>query len=179
MEEFEYKYRSTPPESKKYVKRLTEFINSLMSNGKIIEAKHHFKNLYKAKPNHIKTIRIGYLLSIATFDNEGVIKFDKLLFDSRPRDIEILWLQLKYYLSTSDQKGCEHCCKKLLSQKIKSEQLTTAIDACLNLESYEIAADLVNYFKRERIKLNINGEISLKKILIKRLINRIAENKIG
>ncbi|KFZ32121.1 hypothetical protein IDSA_05495 [Pseudidiomarina salinarum] len=179
MEIVEKKYRGTPIDNKKYAVRLTKFIEHLVSNGKIIEAKYHFKNLFEAKPNHARTIRLGYLLSIATFDNEGVCKFDELLYRSKPKDIEIYWFRLKYYLSVNDYKNCEDCCTFLLSKPIKKEYLRTIIEACLSLNNYVISIQLVKYLKKEKMTLSDIGNKHLKKILLERFINELVRVKCG
>lgn len=179
MEIVEKKYRDTPIHNRKYAKRLTDFIDSLVSNGKIIEAKYHFKYLYEAKPNHAKTIRLGYLLSVATFDNEGVRKFDKLLYDSKPKYVEICWFRLKYYLSVNDHKGCEYCCELLLSKPIKDEYLRTTIEACLNLNNYVIASHLIKYLEKENLTLSSIGNNQLRKLVLEGFVNSIVKVKCG
>ncbi|MDZ4298793.1 MAG: hypothetical protein U0998_05985 [Moraxellaceae bacterium] len=177
MEIVEKKYRDTSIDNKKYALRLTNFIEYLLSNGKIIEAKHYFRSLLEAKLNHARTIRLGYLLSIATFDNEGVRKFDELLYKSKPKDIEIYWFRLKYYLSVNDYKNCEDCCTLLLSKPIKKEYLKTVIEACLRLNNYVIASQLVKYLKKEKIILSEIGNKNLKKIILEKLINELLKVK--
>lgn len=179
MEEIEKKYRDTPIGNKKYAKRLSDFIDFLFSNGKVIEAKYHFKKLFDAKPNHARTIRLGYLLSIATFDNEGVRKFDKILYDYKPKDVEIFWFRLQYYLSVNDYKNCEDCCVFLLSKPLKKEYLKTIIEACLNLESYVIASKLIRYLEKEKISLNEIGNKRLRKIVLESFVNELVKVKCG
>lgn len=179
MEVVERKYRDTTIDNKKYAKRLTEFIDFLVSNGKILEAKYHFSNLYEAKPNHAKTIRLGYILSVATFDNEGVRKFDKLLYDSKPKGVEICWFRLKYYLSVNDHKGCEECCEFMLARPIKREYLRTIIEAFLNLNSYVIASCLIKYLEKEKLTLSSVGSKKVKKIVLHRFVNSVVKVKRG
>lgn len=179
MELVEKKYRDTPFGNKKYVIRLTKFIEHLVSNGKIIEAKHYFRNLCEAKPNHPRTIRLGYLLSIATFDNEAVRKFDRLLYDSKPKDIEMCWFRFQYYLSVNDYKNCEHCCTFLLSKQIKKEYLETIIEACMSLNNYMIASHLIKYLKKEKMILSDIGNKHLKRIVLEKFVNELVRVKCG
>ncbi|MDM1717459.1 hypothetical protein [Thiopseudomonas alkaliphila] len=179
MEVVERKYRDTPIDNKKYAKRLTEYIDFLASNGKILEAKYHFRNLYEVKPNHAKTIRLGYSLSIASFDNEGVRKFDKKLYDSKPKDTEIYWFRLKYYLSVNNYKGCEDCCDFLLSKSITNEYLATIIEACINIKSYVIVAHLIKYLKKERLTLSDMVIKQAKKIALQKFVNSLVKVKCG
>lgn len=177
MEAIEKKYRDTPVDNKKYAKRLSDFIDFLFSNGKVIEAKYHFEKLCNVKQKHSRTIRLGYLLSIATFDNDGIRKFDKLLYDTNPNDIEILWFRLKYYLSVNDNRNCENCCTTLLSRTLEKECLTTIIEACFNLKSYVIASNLIRYLEKEKIKLSEIGNKNLKAIVLEKLINELLKVK--
>ena len=179
MEAIEKKYRDTPVDNKKYSKRLSDFIDFLFSKGKVIEAKYHFKKLCNAKPNHARTIRLGYLLSIATFDNEGVRKFDKLLYDSKPKDVEIFWFRLRYYISVNDYKNCEDCCVSLLSKPLEDECLKTVIEACFNLKSYVIACKLIRYLEKEKMTLNDIGNTQLRNIVLERFVNKLVKVKCG
>ena len=70
LELVEKKFRDTPYGHKKYLKRLNDYINYLIKNGRILEAKHFFNKMQQARPNHIKTIVLGYELAIKTFDNK-------------------------------------------------------------------------------------------------------------
>lgn len=177
MEVIEKKYRDTSVGNKKYAKRLSDFIDYLFSKGKILEARYHFEKLHDAKPIHVRTIRLGYLLSIATFDNDGVRKFDKLLYDANPKDVEIILFRLKYYLSVNDYRNCEICCTSLLSQKINKEYLTTIFEACFNLKSYVIASNIINHIEKEKIKLNKIGNENLKHIILEKLVNELLKIK--
>lgn len=179
MEIIEKKYRETPVGHNKYVKRLTTYINDLVSKGRIIEAKHFFCLLYEKKPSHDKTIRLGYSLSIASFDNVGVKKFDKKLYDSKPLDIELTWFRLKYYLSVNNRKHCEDSCALLLSKTIKKEYLDTIIEACMNQSNYVIAVHLVRHFEKNRLKLSDKGNKRIKKIVLQRLLDSIEGAKYG
>lgn len=179
MEAVEKRYRDTPIDNKKYAKRLTDFIDFLVLSGKVIEAKYHFKNLCEAKPNHARTIRLGYLLSIATFDNEGVRKFDKLLYDSKPKEVEIYWFRLRYYLSVNDYKNCEDCCTFLLSKPIENEYLRIIIEACLNLKSYAIASQLIKHLEKGKMTLSGIGNQRLRKIVLERFVSDLVKAKCG
>ena len=179
MDAIEKNFRDTPIDSKKYAKRLTIFIDYLVKNGKLLEAKYYFKKLSDKKPNHEKTIRLGYSLSIATFDNDGVRKFDKLLYDSKPKDVEIFWFRLKYYLSVNNHKDCEECCEFLLSKRIEIKYLNTIIEACLNLKNYNIAITLIKYLEKEKLTLNSFGMQHIKKLALERLVISIVKVKCG
>lgn len=170
MDIVEKKFRDTPRGSKKYAKRLAEYINFLFLKGRVLEAKHFFHSLYEYKPNHARTIRLGYSLSIATFDNEGVRRFDSLLYDSKPTDIELYWFRLRYYISVNNRAACEECCGFLLSKPMKAEYLNTIFEACMHQESYSIALNIIKYLKREKLALNDSGNKQIKKIVLQRFV---------
>ncbi len=179
MEVVERRFRDTPKENKKYIKRLIEYISFLIFKGRVIEAKHFFHVLYKHKPHHARTIRLGYSLSIASFDNEGVRQFDRLLYDSKPKDIELYFFRLKYYISVNNLKNIEECCVFLLSKGLKKEQLNIVIEVCFNFESYVVASNLVKYLQKERLKLNDDGHEKIKRICLQRLVEVLEEAKCG
>lgn len=174
MERTEELYRNTPKGTKKYAKRLTEYINFLISKGKILEAKHFFSLLDAYKPNHSRTIRLGYTLSIASFDQEGVKKFDQLLVESKPAEAELAWFQLKYYLSVTDRKNCERTSEFLLSlATMKREYLDTIFETCTKIDSYSITVNFINHLKKDNIPLNDLGTGRLKKIALQRLVESL------
>lgn len=173
LEIVEKKYRDTPAGHKKYTKRLTQYINHLISKGRVLEAKHFFVLLNKEKPNHPTTIRLGYTLSIASFDTEGVRHFDKLLCGLQLSEIELMWFRLKFYLSVNNKIRCEECCIFLLSKIIKKEYLHVIIEACLKLKIYAVAAELEKYLKKEKLMLSVAGSRELKEVVIQRLFEII------
>lgn len=107
MEETEKIFRATAATSRKYPKRLTEYIDKLVKRGRTLEAKHFFLDLCKVAPSHEKTIRLGYTIAIATFDNDWVYKYDKLLSNSEKNKNEVLWFRLRYYQSQNNIAACE------------------------------------------------------------------------
>jgi hypothetical protein len=179
LELVEKKYRDTPEGNKKYAKRLTDFIDFLILRGRIFEAKHFFDCLYKLKPNHARTIRLGYRLSIFLFNNESVKKFDKLLHDSKPSDIELVWFRLMYYHSVNDRKNCEDSCEYLFSKSIKNDYLNTIIEVCINQNNYAISVNLIRYLKKEKINLSDSGNKQIKKIVLQEFVDTIVKIKNG
>lgn len=177
LEVVEKMFRDTPKGNKKYAKRLTEYISFLVSKGRIIEAKHFFHDLYDYKPNHARTIRLGYSLSIASFDNEGVREFDRLLYDSKPKDIELCWFRLKYYVSVNNRAACEEISEFLLSKTVKDEFLNTIFEACIHQESYAIAVNIIKYLKKERLTLKGLGDKKIKKIALQRFVDSLVKFK--
>lgn len=179
LEAVERKFRETIKQNPKYVQRLTEYIDHLASKGKIIEAKYYFHLLYLIKPGHPRAVKLGYDLSIATFDSEGVRRFDKLLFDSKPRDEEIAFFRLKYYISVNNVQNVEECCLFVLSKCIKSEYLQIVVEACVNFKSYSIARSLIEYFDKNRLILSRPFEARIRRILLQHFLNLITEHKCG
>src|SRR4051794_22663126 len=123
MEETEKSYRATPTISRKYPKRLTDYIDALVKRGRILEAKHFFLELCKVGPNHERTIRLGYTIAIATFDNDWVYKYDKILTDSAQDSNEVYWYRLRYYHSQNNVAACESTSCQLLQTKLNADQL--------------------------------------------------------
>lgn len=175
LDVLEKEYRETPLNSKRYAVRLTNYIDGLLSKGRVVEAKHYFKKLIEAKPNHHRTIKLGYTISISSFDNEGVRKFDSQLYQSRPSKIEIFWFRLKYYISVNNIRYVESHCEFLLSQKLNREQLDTILDVCINSKNYFIVRKLCSYLKRNKMRLEGSGITSMKKIALQQLADTLTK----
>lgn len=173
LDALEKEYRETPLNSKKYAVRLANYIDGLLSKGRVVEAKHYFKNLIRAKPNHLRTIKLGYSISISSFDNEGVRKFDNQLYQSRPSEIELLWFRLKYYISVNDIRNVESHCEFLLSKKLNHEQISTMLDVCINSQNYFIVSYICKYLKINKMRLEGPGIMSMKKIALQQLADTL------
>jgi len=171
LEIIEKKYRDTPESSKKYVKRLTDYINSLLLKGRLLEAKYYFDKLDETKPNSLKTIVLGYKLSIKLFDNYEVERFDKKLFDFNSQGERLFLLRLQYYYSVNNKEKAEENASYLLSKKtLQSKDLQTIYEVCLYQSSYKIALSLSRYMKRLHLKFDEQSEEQLKRIMIKKMI---------
>ncbi|MGR0277734.1 hypothetical protein ACUM5Y_01655 [Marinomonas dokdonensis] len=179
MELVEKKFRDVKNGHPKYILRLTNYIEYLFGKGRVHEAKYFFDILYAIKPDHIKTIKIGYDLSIAIFNNELVQIFDKKIIGLKRKSLyyEIHWFQLKYYISINNFEKSARLCNVLLSNKNDNKYLSTVFEACFSQENYDIAKNISEYVKRNRLILNQKAEKEIKKIVIKKFLNTIVRFK--
>lgn len=173
MEESEQNYRATPTTSRKYAKRLTDFVTDLVRHGRYLEAKHFFLELCKISPEHDKTIRLGYTIATATFDNDWVLKYDKLLIDSASDTKEVLWFQLRYYQSQNNVSACEIVSCDLLEKRLNRDQLSTILEVCIERQNYVIADSLARHLAKNRIELTSHTKNRFKQIIITELVNTI------
>lgn len=177
MEETEKIYRATATTSRKYPKRLTDYIYALVKRGRILEAKHFFLDLCKVGPNHEKTIRLGYTIAIATFDDDWVYKYDKLLTDSARDSTEVHWYRLRYYQSQNNIAACESTSCQLLQTRLNADQLSTILEVCIERNSYTIAEPLSKYLSINHIALTPQCNHWLKQIVITRLTHSLQRCK--
>lgn len=177
MEETEQNYRATPTTSRKYPKRLTDYVTYLVKRGRLLEAKHFFLELCKISPHHDKTIRLGYTIAIATFDKDWALKYDKLLVDSASDVNEVLWFQLRYYHSNNIISACETTSCELLKKRLNNDHLSTILEVCIERQSYVIAESLARYLFKNRLALAPNVSNWFKQIVITRLIHTLQRHK--
>lgn len=177
MEDAERNYRETPISNKKHAKRLTEFISKLIVRGRNLEAHHYFLQLCKISPHHEKTIRLGYTIAIALFDNDGVSRFDRLLTDSSPDPEELLWFRIRYYHSVNRTDLCEKESCKLLETSSNKKFISTVIEICITHKNYVIAEALVRYLDKNHLNLLPPNDKWLKKIIITKLIENLRRRK--
>jgi len=177
LEESEKNYRATAANNRKYPKRLTDYIATLVRRGRLLEAKYFLLELCKISPNHEKTIRLGYTIAIATFDNDWVYKYDKLLTDSAQDSSEVLWFRLRYYQSQNNVAACESTSCELLEKRLNNDQLTTILEVCIERQSYIIAAPLARYLDKYRIALSPQFNTWFKQIVITRLTHALQRYK--
>lgn len=177
MEIVERRYRDTTKENKEYTRRLAEYIDFLRCKGRILEAKYFFSLFDEEVINNPAIIRLGYSLSIASFDREGVIKFDELLRKSMPSNIELCCFHLEYYISVNDLENCEKTSEFLLSNFLPKECLDIVIEACINLQSYSITANLAKYLEKVGLEIDSLNAKEIKKIAYQRLVKSIERLK--
>lgn len=179
MNLIEKKYRDTAVNSKKYLKRLSDYICALIAKGRIIEARYYFSKLYEHRPDHNRARIIGYELAIKTFDNKSVLLFDKALVDDKYEEQKLLSLRLKYYYSVNNTLLFSELIKYLLTLKnLKSETLETVVHLALSQEAYEPVALVLNYLKSENKVLHKMMENKLRPIVFRELMNTIIKVKI-
>jgi len=177
LEETEKIYRATATTSRKYPKRLTDYIDTLVKHGRLLEAKHFFLDLCKLGPNHERTVRLGYTIAIATFDNDWVYKYDKLLTDSTKDSNEVHWYRLRYYQSQNNIAACESTSCELLQKQLNADQLSTIIEVCIGRNSYTIAEQLAKYLSMNHITLTPQYNNWLKQVVITRLTHSLQRCK--
>ncbi|WP_448125880.1 hypothetical protein [Pseudomonas veronii] len=170
MDNSERNFRDTPTTSRKYLKRLTDYITKLLDSGRNLEAHHFFLELCKINPFHEKTIRLGYSIAISLFDNDGVSKYDKLLADSTPDINELLWFQLRYYHSQNNNSACERVSCELLKKMRDKNYLPIIIEVCIERKSYVIAEHLVQFLAKNRLTLRPPTDTWLLQIVITKLL---------
>lgn len=169
MEDSESVYRATAKTSRKYPKRLTKYIDGLVAVGRVLEARHFFLDLCKSGNNHHEVIRLGYTIAIATFDNDWVYKYDRLLADSTNDSSEVYWYRLRYYHSRNNIAACENASCELLKLQLNRDKLSTVIEVCMERESYVIAEALTRYLSKNHLALAPRSNKRLKQIVMARL----------
>lgn len=178
VEVVEKKYRDPPSHNKKYVKRLSEYISFLLKQGRVLEAKFYFDELNKIKPNHEKTLVFGYELSIKTFDNNGVLRFDTLLMKHKYNEQKLLCLRLKYYYSVHNAKAFDQIVLHLFNYlPIKAELLKIILPMIVQQNQYKSIAALCIYLKKNKMVLNDLAEKSIRRVVLQKLIDVMSEIK--
>lgn len=176
MELIEKQLRNTPSGHKKYLKRLSDYVKYLSENGRILEAKYFFSEINKLKPNHIKTIILGYELAIKTFDNESVIFFDRALYDTEVDKEILLVMRVKYYYSVNDEKEFTQLIEHLLfGFKVKKITLELIVELVINQNSYKPISILLRYLKDKSLLLNKQTEGAVRWIVLQKLVDTLAE----
>ncbi|MEE9338248.1 MAG: hypothetical protein V3U87_09225 [Methylococcaceae bacterium] len=178
MELVEEKYRDTVRGNKKYAKRLTEFVSSLLNTDRVLEAGFYFKELEDISPDHFKTVVLGYKLSIRIFDSKGVSCYDEKLINLKRNEEQLLLLRLQYYYSVNNQSSAEDCALSLLSKKhLESETLQAISDFIRNHSSYNLISDLGKYLTLNQMIFHPSIEKQFKNIVISKLIDCLQKAK--
>ncbi len=178
MDDLEKKFRHTPLGHKKYYKRLSDFINFLISKGRVLEAKYYFQILIQSRPDNLKTNMLGYEISIKSFDSEGVARFDKFLCDNSKKIVDVQILQLEYYYSVSNSKGFLFVLEHILLNKLKPDILNKVIGLVVTFESYASIKTLLSYLKRNKLMLNTKADARIKRVVLQEFSNVLVRIKL-
>ena len=178
MELIEKKLRDTPEHHRKYLKRLSEYVKYLIENGRILEAKHFFNKMQKVKPSHIKTTILGYELAIKTFDNESVVFFDRVIYDSKHNEELLLKMRLKYYYSVNNEKQFTSLVEYLLFERtVKTETFQLIGELVITQNTYKPISVLVRYLKSKKRALHKQVEGQVRRVVLQKLVDVLAESR--
>ena len=178
MEVVEKKFRDIPSRHKKHVKRLSEYISFLLKQGRVLEANFYFEELNKIKPNHERTLVFGYELSIKTFDNEGVLRFDTLLMKQKYNEQKLLYLRLKYYYSVHNTKAFDQIAQYMFKNlQLKAELLKIILPMIVQQNQYNSIAALCTYLKKNKMILSAPAEKSIRRVALQKLTDVISKIK--
>lgn len=177
LELVEKKFRDTPYGHKKYLKRLNDYINYLIKNGRILEAKHFFNKMQQARPNHIKTIVLGYELAIKTFDNKSVALFDRAFCETKQDEEKLCTLRLKYYYSVNNKKLFARLVEYLLFERgDKPKYFNLICELVISQSSYRPIATLIRYLKNNGRILHKQVEGQIRRVVIQKLVDTLVES---
>ncbi|MDQ4431523.1 hypothetical protein PKO51_19480 [Yokenella regensburgei] len=178
MDDLERKFRHTPLGHKKYHKRLSDFISFLISKGRILEARYYFQILIQSRPNNLRANMLGYEISIKSFDNEGVARFDRFLCDNAKKVVDVQVLQLEYYYSVNNAKGFLFVLEYILLTRLKPDVLNKVIGLVVTFESYASITKLLSYLKKNKLILNAKADARIKKTVLQEFSNVLVRIKL-
>ncbi|EJB8481806.1 hypothetical protein ABTA53_18065 [Acinetobacter baumannii] len=177
LDDIFYKYSVTKLSSKNYAKNLTKLINFLVVKGRFLEARFYLDQLEKTHNGNIISIRLGYKLAIALFDNKKVVKYDSLLLE-RKNYFELEWYRLQYYYSVNNIPEIIKSTEYLLSKKkLEQEYIQTILEAVWNIRDYRLALIVHKYIIKNRMRLAPQMEKVIRDIVLEKLRDSLAKYK--
>ena len=176
MNQVEKKYRDTPISNPKYTKHLSNYINLLQQNGRVLEAKHFFQELLTLKPKSTNTYITGYKLAIKTFDNQMVERFDNSLMEKKSKTEILHCLRLEYYYSVNNQRCFgELLTHMLTSPRLSENSLALILQLVLEQSDYQQISSLFKYLKTKNKYLNKAAESKVRKVVLQRLVDSLVK----
>lgn len=156
---------------------LTKYVQSLLEEGRIIEAEFFHNKLLKLKPDHFIVQVIGYELAIRTFNNNKVVKFDGLLSKNKKlKKEELLKLRVKYFYSIQNSGYLESTLNELLTiTKYDEDFFPVIIDSIYFSNSYLNVYNLFKLLHRSNLKLDKRNDDSMRKIVYTSLCDKLVE----
>lgn len=169
------KYLSINSSSRNYAKILTKLIDLLTSVGRYLEARFYLDQLEKTHNGNIISICLGYKLAITLFDNQSVIKYDKLLYLKRKNDFELEWYRLQYYYSVNNIPRIRESSKFLLSNScLERDHIETIIEVVWNTHDYELTVMLHKYAIKNKISFTNQMDKMIRNIVLENLRDSLA-----
>lgn len=171
-------FRNTPPDGKKYIKRLSKYINSLIDNGRLCEASYYFNLLQLAKKNSKEVNALGYKLAIRNFDHKSAKEFDSFLRKNNYNVQALLTLELEFFYSTDNFNSFTIIALSLLDEKkLNDQNLIILIELTLRLKAAHLIPNIYRKIINKGNKLTSQTESEFKKLSILHLLNTIARIK--
>lgn len=171
------KYLNSSLTSKNYSKNLTKLINFFITEGRYLEARFYLDQLEKTHNQNIISIRLGYKLAIVLFDNQRVIKYDKLLYLNKKNSLELEWYRLQYYYSVNNNSQTIECVKYLLSNNnLDRIYMETILQVAWNTQDYEILSIVKKYTVKNRLILDFQMDRMIKKVVLEKLRDSLYKN---
>lgn len=176
MENLHKKYLRYIDKPKKLPKLLDQYITDLLSNGHILEASYYFDKLYAIRPTNIKTVDLGYQISILTFNQKNIRLFDGQLNELKASRELITKRQLQYYYSMNNRQNAESCAAYLLENfTIDSETLDLICRVIIQSNRYDMVINLLEYFKKKKLSLNERLIRDLKPIIYNKFVDGLVK----
>ncbi|MCG2574765.1 hypothetical protein LVY74_14550 [Acinetobacter sp. ME22] len=170
LENIFHKYLITDLNSKNYAKNLTKLITFFISKGRFLEARFYLDQLEKTHSGNIISICLGYKLAITLFDNQSVIKYDKLLYLNRKNDFELEWYRLQYYYSVNNIPRIRESSKFLLSNScLERNHIETISEVVWNTHDYEITVMFHKYAIKNKIRFTDQMDRLIRNIVLENL----------
>lgn len=178
LEDVFEKYLVANRSSRNHVKKLTKLINFFISKGRFLEARFYLDQLEKTHSGNIISIRLGYKLAIALFDNHRVIKYDNLLYINKKSDLELEWYRLQYHYSVNNIPQIIGCIKFFLLNKVLDRlYMETILQIVWNIRNYEIASMVKKYAVKNRLILDVQMDKMIRNIVLEKLRDLLVEYK--
>lgn len=167
---YENRLSNTKPNSHLYDDRLCDYVEHLLCKERVIEAKFYILSL---KNIDLRSIRLGFKVAVASFDNDLVRRYNELLISSGCPRVEIVWFNLQYYIKMLDLSKSLEASEFILANRPKDIYVQTVFQACLVFSEYDFLKTLVKSGFYSRLNPSDPALKKLKEILHKTLLKKL------
>lgn len=172
LEDIFDKQLSSKLSDRNYAKKLTKLITFFVSKGRFLEARFYLDKLEKTHSVNIISIRLGYKLAIALFDNKRVGYYDKLLCSKIKNNSELEWYRLQYYYSVNNIPQIRNSSKLLLSNNnLERQYIETILQVTWNIDDYELTVMVHAYAMKKRFHLTAQMTKVIRSRVLEKLRN--------
>ncbi|WP_152693326.1 hypothetical protein [Franconibacter helveticus] len=173
-ERIENDFFKTDKSHKKFIKRISNYVKSLMGRGRISEASYYFDILYELKGGNKDTNVLGYSLAIRSFDHNAVQRFDNYLVDFKCDPKVILLLRLEYYYISSNLKKFTDVANSLLNDyKMNVDELKPVIEYAMSMNAKSVVPALYSFLERMNFTPSEQLKLQCKKMMIESFVDTL------
>ncbi|MCH9690962.1 MAG: hypothetical protein K0U59_02680 [Gammaproteobacteria bacterium] len=174
MDVVEINYRKKTERKKNKIKATTRYIEFLIENDHLLEAKHFLNELALLEPKGVQATVLEYKIAIRTYDYPKVVEADGKLHQMGIEQHKLLALELEFFCTRNIFSKAAKCIDLLLDEEeLPPTTLQLVIEAVFHINNYPLLVRVIDWLKRKNINLSQRAMADAKRVALHGLSNTL------